>query len=768
MINDTSDTSVDIDKELYPALIQCFFIIAVGYVAGQLNLLTRTQSTGLSRYISNFALPAVVFKNLVDLQFERVSWQFITSVLVAKTIVFLLTALLTGIGERPRNFASMGLHAIMASQSNDFALILPIIDAVYSQSHPDYGRYIYLLAPISLVILNPIGLLLIEIQKRLDDQKKHPNISIWHRCQLIRKIFSNISRNPIVICTLLGVVFNRIFNEHLPNIIEHILTPVAQSFSATALFYLGLTMAGKLRRLHTHLVVTVFALSMIKLILFPLILRQAVFLFVKSTKGTLNNTIDFSNFGFLYGTAPTAPSVIFYVPESNAALQTIASTGLIFSTLLSIPIMLVSAKMINLRTLDIKLKQTYESMLIKTSYDVSMISLLCTIIVLVGFSLRYRLLRRSPIHKYTFIFVGLQMIYAIWTISIQYVQLPISGTASIIVDTGSILLALTTRSWATSISIALMISFCYSNERAHYFFWLYHLFGWLVPICTTLIIYYQSSIDRSRSESSMDTEKFGTVQTSASVCLLAICIIITSSNLLRIARRTYRLKQNASETQPLINEGSEYTDSQTTLRSLSIDLKPSEYSTQWLRHSVLVGLLNINAFVCISVLLWSLLTRNRDGVYYELQFLDTVLLHGQGIITFLVFALDADLLLPISRKIIKLLNRFGLKIEFSRNHTHCRHSENERPLDFTEKIRSNFIRYSIRTQSASGSMENIETTFNENEFCQWLVTNGHMENESIAHDYCQELVNKRQIICIDRTENENSQEFDNHWYAFSK
>ena len=43
----------------------------------------------------------------------------------------------------------MGLYAIMTTQSNDFALILPIIDAVYKQSHPEYGRYVYLIAPIS-------------------------------------------------------------------------------------------------------------------------------------------------------------------------------------------------------------------------------------------------------------------------------------------------------------------------------------------------------------------------------------------------------------------------------------------------------------------------------------------------------------------------------------------------------------------------------------------------------------------------------------------
>lgn len=437
IMNETTSAPVPVDEELYPALIQCFFIIGVGYAAGQLNLLTSSQSTGLSRYISNFALPAVIFKNLVNVQFQSVSWAFLASVFIAKALVFLCTAVLTWIGERPRNFASMGLYAIMTSQSNDFALILPIINAVYKQSHPNYERYIYLIAPISLVILNPIGILLIEIQKRFHERKSDRKLDSRDRLQLIKLIGKNISRNPIVICTFLGVIFNRIFDEHLPSLPDLILTPVAQSFSATALFYLGLTMVGKLSRLHSSLVITVFILSMVKLILFPLILRQAIFFLMKPVNGSLNATIDFSNFGFLYGTAPTAPSVIFYVPESNAALLAVASTGLVMSTLLAGPIMLVSAKMINLKTLDLIKTESYESVLTRTAYDVSVISLLCTLIVLIGFCLRRRLLRISFIHKYTFIFVGLQMIHAIWTMSIQCVSRPISTTAETIVELGN-------------------------------------------------------------------------------------------------------------------------------------------------------------------------------------------------------------------------------------------------------------------------------------------------------------------------------------------
>ncbi len=136
------------------------------------------------------------------------------------------------------------------------------------------------------------------------------------------------------------------------------------------------------------------------------------------------------------------------------------------------------------------------------------------------------------------------------------------------------LTTLTIRSWVTSLSIASMISYCYSTERACSYFWLYHLYGWLGPISTALIIYL-----KSKNEPLAGSANFGEIQTIASIVFLAICIVICSANLLRIVRRAYKLKHNAGESRrvsftineirPLLNDDSGLDQSQVTIQSIS-------------------------------------------------------------------------------------------------------------------------------------------------------------------------------------------------------
>lgn len=119
-------SSMSIDR-LFPALLECFGIILCGYIAGRANIITSTQAKGLGSFVSKFALPALLFKNMVLLDFGNVIWPFLWSILIAKVCVFFLVCILALIVASPvSRYSKAGLFSIFATQSNDFALGYPI------------------------------------------------------------------------------------------------------------------------------------------------------------------------------------------------------------------------------------------------------------------------------------------------------------------------------------------------------------------------------------------------------------------------------------------------------------------------------------------------------------------------------------------------------------------------------------------------------------------------------------------------------------------
>lgn len=327
------------------------------------------------------------------------------------------------------------LFAIFVSQSNDFALGFPILEAVYSKTHPEYLRYIYLIAPISLCILNPIAFFMMEVNEVLaaenqrksqitadsnskqsdddddddyedddyaaeTDNNQHNNSStlqndvtssgdldqirsIEHSnattmtidfsrlieaerlssaannsnrqslstCKLLKKTAWATISNPIVFMTMIGLVSSFVLKRQIPRLIDPILLALSNTFSAIALFYLGFTMVGKIRNLKFSSIVIIMVLIFTKSIIYPLITRELVLHLnqnsASSSGQSLNQTTledieSMSTFGFLYGTFPTAPSLFFYITRFKAIGDDLISSALVFGTLASAPLMMIS------------------------------------------------------------------------------------------------------------------------------------------------------------------------------------------------------------------------------------------------------------------------------------------------------------------------------------------------------------------------------------------------------------------------------------------
>lgn len=160
------------------------------------------------------------------------------------------------------NLGKSGILGIFCTQSNDFAIGYPIVDALYGTTHPEYASFIYLMAPINLAILNPIGYVMMEITNlQIKNREQTPPVSptarcgqpdaepgeapkraLRGKCLVVIHTIKSIIMNPILLMTLLGVIGRFVFYNGLPTFLSAILKVLGNSFAASALFLLGVRM----------------------------------------------------------------------------------------------------------------------------------------------------------------------------------------------------------------------------------------------------------------------------------------------------------------------------------------------------------------------------------------------------------------------------------------------------------------------------------------------------------------------------------------------
>ncbi|XP_051936124.1 integral membrane protein GPR155 isoform X2 [Hippocampus zosterae] len=363
---------MSIDK-LFPALLECFGIILCGYIAGRGDVITENQAKGLGNFVSKFALPALLFKNMVLLEFGDVIWSFLWSILVAKVAVFTLVCVLTLMVASPENrYGKAGLYAIFATQSNDFALGYPIVDALYRSTYPEYLQYIYLVAPVSLMLLNPIGFALCEVQRWRRRTDPHVERST---ARVLGVVTLQVLKNPIVFMVVMGIVSHFALGQRIPDVLSQFIDGLANSFGGAALFYLGLTMVGQLRKLTRDAGVALILLITAKLLLMPLFCKDMMDILDVGVNSTSANHTSLSNFAFLYGVFPTAPSVAIYAGHYGMELEVVTS-GMVISTFLSAPIMYVSAWLLTIPLMD---PAPLVAELQNVSFNISIICLLALV-----------------------------------------------------------------------------------------------------------------------------------------------------------------------------------------------------------------------------------------------------------------------------------------------------------------------------------------------------------------------------------------------------
>ncbi|XP_065086485.1 lysosomal cholesterol signaling protein [Ochlerotatus camptorhynchus] len=538
---DDDQPSISMDN-LYPALVQCFAIIICGYLAGRLNVITNTEAKGLNTFVGTFALPSVIFLSLAELNWSTVNWNFLLSILISKTIVFLSVAVISLLVARPVNYGRAGILATFCTQSNDFAIGFPIVSALYSKLHPEYASYIYLMAPISLAILNPIGYVLMEISKirakaaeenQALQQTRRPSIPpcsqladtgstgrklLKGKLLVIVKTIESIFFNPVLFMTVLGVIGGQIFRNGIPTVLASILQTLGNSFSATSLFLLGLRMVGQGATLQGPGLILPGILILVKLLVLPLVTRQTVNII--GAGANFSETTDLSTFGFLYGTFPSAPGVFVIASQYNQDVDLIANS-MVASTFISAPLMFISAKMITITNLN---PSDYLNELDKFAFDISIVAMLCSVWMLILFTLT-RKMKKMP-HRITSCLIISQLICNIgvimwstfeqnsgWKMYLQFYFFTIGCYSS--------------RLWTAFLAITILFLQCRSLCFVLKLWPVFIAAAWGLPTIFVSLLFFLDNKNITPTEKRNPSFQYGNAQAAIAVFLLVMCFIVT-------------------------------------------------------------------------------------------------------------------------------------------------------------------------------------------------------------------------------------------------
>uniref|UniRef100_A0A665TJ71 G protein-coupled receptor 155b n=1 Tax=Echeneis naucrates TaxID=173247 RepID=A0A665TJ71_ECHNA len=688
---------MSIDK-LFPALLECFGIILCGYIAGRADIITESQAKGLGNFVSKFALPALLFKNMVLLDFGDVIWAFLWSVLVAKVTVFVLVCVLTLMVASPdTRYSKAGLYAIFATQSNDFALGYPIVDALYRSTYPEYLQYIYLVAPVSLMLLNPIGFAFCEVQRWR--QASHLSVEV-----LTLFLSLQVLKNPIVFMVIVGIVSHFALGQQIPAVLSEFIDGLANSFGGAALFYLGLTMVGQLRKLTRDTGVALILLITAKLLVMPLVCKDMVDILDAGVNSTSANHTSLSNFAFLYGVFPTAPSVAIYAAHYNMELEVVTS-GMVISTFLSAPIMYVSAWLLTIPLMD---PTPLVTELENVSFNISIVSLVALVWTIVVMLLS-RKFNRLP-HLFALNLFLAQFLVCVsmilWNFLVKQEDNLLGKILTFTLLYGSLY---STYIWTGLIPLCLALT--NRDDLLRLRPGVFMILGWGVPF-----LMVGALLILGERTDTMDSAFFyGRAQIISTAVVLAVSLVLGAISLMGLSQgdreqQGYQALSRAAVT--VINEelrtpgGSEDPQQQTPLAnspdcsinsgSLVLEryflvlqedcifsssgcsgalcdgqqqnsssseqplnlpppgLQPVD-EKQTVRHVLLCLLLIVSLLANLSSCLWWLFNKDPGRLYLELQFFCAVANYGQGFLSFGVFGLDRHLIiLPFKKRLLSL------------------------------------------------------------------------------------------------------------------
>lgn len=215
-------------------------VIALGFLATWRGWFPAEALPGVGVFVRNFAIPAAIFVGLSVQDFGAVfHGGFVLAFTLASLLSFLLTyALVRGPG---REGASAGaLFALVGAMSNGIMIGLPLVVTLFG---PLALAAIAQQLLVENLLIIPLALLLADLGQAQIKSANSAQRPTDHPAVRLLRVLGGVARNPIVIATLLGLVFAAL-PVSVPAAVDRAVSLLAGSAGGLALFFVGASLYG--------------------------------------------------------------------------------------------------------------------------------------------------------------------------------------------------------------------------------------------------------------------------------------------------------------------------------------------------------------------------------------------------------------------------------------------------------------------------------------------------------------------------------------------
>ena len=239
---------------VFEIIAPIFILIGLGFIATKVEIMPKESMVGMSRFILYFALPCLVFKNLVSVDLDDIfNFTYILAYAGGGII-----AMIVGVGVShyfyKDTWSTAGVKGMGCGISNTPFLGYPIVLSVVEQSA---ALAFTLTIVIENIILLPIALIFIE-----SFRGSKSGTSAW------RGVIKRTAIHPILIGVYFGLACLT-FNIEVPNVIMKSIEILGSGASPVGLTIIGTALAGITRKALWEHLQSVPLIATAKLLIHP-------------------------------------------------------------------------------------------------------------------------------------------------------------------------------------------------------------------------------------------------------------------------------------------------------------------------------------------------------------------------------------------------------------------------------------------------------------------------------------------------------------------